>query len=70
MSTDLACVSPTTGVEECMRLITRRRIRHLPVLRNGQLVGLVSIGDVVRYRAQQGEHQVQELTAYIQGRYV
>jgi hypothetical protein len=40
------------------------------VLRNGQLVGLVSIGDVVRYRAQQGEHQVQELTAYIQGRYV
>lgn len=48
MSTDLATASPAEQVETIMGLMTSRRIRHLPVLREGRLVGLVSIGDVVK----------------------
>lgn len=69
MTTDLVCVGLDTDLEECMRLITRRRIRHLPVLSHGLLVGLISIGDVVGYLARDRRHQIEELTAYIQGRY-
>jgi CBS domain-containing protein len=69
MSTDLVSVEGHTDLEECMSLITRRRIRHLPVIENGRLVGLVSIGDVVRHLARDRQRQIEDLTAYIQGRY-
>ncbi len=48
MSTDLSTASPTDLVENMMGLMTKRRIRHLPVLSEGRLVGLVSIGDIVK----------------------
>ena len=48
MVRDLVTVSPTDSVEETMGLMTERRIRHLPVVENGHLVGIISIGDVVK----------------------
>ena len=49
MSTELTTITPETSLDDCMQLITEKRIRHLPVLSNGSLCGIVSIGDVVKY---------------------
>jgi CBS domain-containing protein len=48
MSADVQCVSPDNTVKECMTMMTKNRFRHLPVLENDQLIGIVSIGDIVR----------------------
>ena len=48
MSTPLITVRPEQSIEECMQLMTERRIRHLPVMDDGELVGMVTIGDVVK----------------------
>jgi CBS domain-containing protein len=69
MSPGLIYVDPQTQVEQCMSLMTHRRIRHLPVLDAGRLTGLVSIGDIVRHLARERETTIEELTYYIQGRY-
>jgi CBS domain-containing protein len=69
MTSDLVCVGPRTDLEECMKLMTEHRVRHLPVLQEVDLVGIVSIGDIVRFLAAEREHTIQELTEYIQGRY-
>jgi CBS domain-containing protein len=69
MSDQLVHVALETPVEECMQCMTRARIRHLPVLSEGQLVGLVSIGDLVTFLAEERQHEIHELTAYIQGGY-
>jgi len=65
MTRDLITVSPQTSVNEAMELMTRRRVRHLPVLENGQLTGLVSIGDLVKLRIDEAEHEAAELKAYV-----
>ncbi len=69
MSRELIHVHPETDLEECMGLMTRCRIRHLPVLDGDRLVGLVSIGDLVKQLVRDRESTIQELTYYIQGRY-
>jgi len=68
MSSPLLVVSPETTVEECMALMTERRIRHLPVAKHGDVVGVVSIGDVVKYTSKQQSVQIQYLTEYITAR--
>ena len=65
MTRDLVTVTPQTPVSEAMELMTRRRVRHLPVLENGQLRGLVSIGDLVKARIDEAEHEAAELKAYV-----
>ncbi len=65
MTRDLVTVTPQTPVSEAMELMTRRRVRHLPVLENGQLRGLVSIGDLVKLRIDEAEHEAAELKAYV-----
>lgn len=60
-------VTPAQTVEECMALITGRRHRHLPVLENGKLVGLVSIGDVVKYLLDAQQATIESLEKYITG---
>jgi CBS domain-containing protein len=65
MTRDLITVSRHTSVTEAMELMTRRRVRHLPVLENGELVGLVSIGDLVKARIEEAEHEAAELKAYV-----
>ena len=56
-----------TDIEECMALMTHRRIRPLPVFDGISLAGLISIGDIVRHMAGERERTIQELTSYIQG---
>lgn len=68
-SESLISVEPGSSVEECMALMTEERIRHLPVLDGYELVGLVSIGDVLRHLALDRQSTIVELTGYIQGQY-
>lgn len=65
MTHDLVTITPHTSVAEAMELMTRRRVRHLPVLENGALVGLVSIGDLVKARIDEAEHEAAALKAYV-----
>jgi CBS domain-containing protein len=69
MSPGLIHVGPETEVDHCMSLMTHRRIRHLPVLEDGHLVGIISIGDAVKSLAKESATQVDELTGYVQGRH-
>jgi CBS domain-containing protein len=63
-------VSPKTTAEECMILTTQQSIRHLPVLENGKLVGLISIGDVVKSIIGEQETEIRQLSEYITGKYI
>jgi CBS domain-containing protein len=65
MSSPLVVVTPDATVEECMAVMTDRRIRHLPVAEKGEVVGLVSIGDLVRFTSRQQSFEIQYLTDYI-----
>ncbi len=65
MSSPLIVVTPETTVDECMALMTDRRIRHLPVVNDGKVVGVVSIGDLVKFKSQQQSFEIQYLTQYI-----
>ena len=67
MSSPLIVVSPQTEIDECMAVMTDRRIRHLPVVENGEVVGIVSIGDVVKFHSKEQSVQIQFLTEYISG---
>jgi len=59
--------APETTVAQAMEIMTDGRFRHLPVVENGKLVGLVSIGDVVKARLSEQEHEVDSLRAYVTG---
>jgi len=65
MSSPLIVVSPETKIDECMAVMTDRRIRHLPVVENGDVVGIVSIGDVVKFKSKQQSFEIRYLTDYI-----
>ena len=67
MSTDLTTITPETLLDDCMQLITEKRIRHLPVLCNGSLCGIVSIGDVVKYLIVEKDFKIKNLETYISG---
>jgi CBS domain-containing protein len=68
MSSDVMTVAPTSSVDDCMELMTERHIRHLPVLEAGQLVGVISIGDVVKAVIADLAALVEQLDSYIRGR--
>jgi CBS domain-containing protein len=65
MSGPLVVVNPETTIDECMAVMTDRRIRHLPVVEDGEVVGLVSIGDLVKFKSKQQTFEIQYLTNYI-----
>ena len=67
MTGDLITVSPDTTIDDCMRLMTNRFIRHLPVVDNGKLVGIISIGDVVRYIIDEQKFIIENMEHYITG---
>ena len=68
MSSPLIIVTPQTSVEECMAIMTDRRIRHVPVVDDGDVVGMVSIGDIVKFQSKQQSFKIQYLTDYITAR--
>ena len=67
MSTRVTCASPKQTIEECMAVMTDKRIRHLPVVDDGELVGIVSIGDLVKSTIADQEFVIEQLTDYIHG---
>lgn len=67
MTKQVVCIPPDITVEECMALMTERRIRHLPVLRHGKLNGIVSIGDVVKAVIANKHVMIDQLERYIMG---
>jgi signal-transduction protein with cAMP-binding, CBS, and nucleotidyltransferase domain len=68
MTSPLIVVSPETSIDECMALMTERRIRHLPVAQHGEVVGVISIGDVVKFQSREQSVQLQYLNEYISAR--
>jgi CBS domain-containing protein len=68
MSSPLVVVTTDTPIDECMAIMTDRRIRHLPVVEEDDVVGIVSIGDVVKFTSQQQSFEIKYLTEYISGR--
>ena len=69
MTANVICVDPNYLVDECMAIMTEKRIRHLPVMDGGKLVGLVSIGDLVKQVSHDRKCDIQYLTDYITGKY-
>ncbi|MBN2162301.1 MAG: CBS domain-containing protein [Pontiellaceae bacterium] len=67
MSSKLTTISPDTSLDECMQLMTEKRIRHLPVLHDGSLCGIISIGDVVKYLIVEKDFKIRNLETYISG---
>ena len=67
MTADVACAAPGDSVGHCMALMTDRRIRHLPVVDGGRLVGLVSIGDLVKSIIDEQQFVIEQMTQYIAG---
>ncbi len=69
MTSEIVVVESNRPIEECMAIMSGRRIRHLPVVDDGALAGLVSIGDLVKQIADDREVEIRYLTEYITGRY-
>ena len=67
LSEKVVSVTPETTVQECLKLMTQSRIRHLPVLQAGQLAGIVSIGDLVNWVIEAQSTAIQQLETYITG---
>jgi len=68
MSSPLYVVTPDTPIAECMALMTDRRIRHVPVVDGEKVVGVISIGDLVKFISKQQAFEIKYLTDYITGR--
>jgi CBS domain-containing protein len=68
MSSPVLCVTPETEVDEALALMTDQRIRHTPVVVDGGVVGMVSIGDLVKFTTKRQSFQIQYLTDYITAR--
>ena len=67
MSANVVCVKPEQSIEECMELMTAGRLRHLPVVEGERLVGVVSIGDLVKAIIDEQEFTINQLQSYITG---
>jgi CBS domain-containing protein len=67
MSSPVVTVTPDDGVRRCMQVMTERRIRHLPVLDGGRMVGMISIGDLVRTVIEEQDQTIEQLERFITG---
>lgn len=67
MTEDLITVSPDTSIDDCMKLMTNRFIRHLPVMEEDKLIGIISIGDVVRFTIEEQKFIIENMGHYITG---
>jgi len=69
MNPDVVVITPDRDLEVAMAVMTEKRVRHLPVIEKGQLRGIISIGDVVKYLSSARKAEIQYLRDYIDGRY-
>ncbi len=65
MTSRVVCVGPQRTVEECMALMTEKRVRHLPVIEHGELIGMLSIGDLVKEVISEQQFMIAQLESYI-----
>jgi CBS domain-containing protein len=65
MSSPVITVQPETTVQTCMQIMTDRHVRHLPVIEGGRIVGMVSIGDLVKAVIAEQQQQIEQLESYI-----
>jgi CBS domain-containing protein len=68
ISTDVVSATPHHTIEDCMRLMTEKRIRHLPILADGKMVGLISIGDLVNWIISAQNATISQMESYLAGR--
>lgn len=69
MSDNLIVITPENTIKEAMAIMTEKRCRHLPVIENGKLCGMVSIGDCTKWISRDQDFSIKHLTDYIKGRY-
>ena len=69
MTCPVIFVAPEQGVEECMGIMTKNRIRHLPIMENETVIGIVSIGDLVKWITSEQEETIEHLQNYISAKY-
>jgi CBS domain-containing protein len=67
MSVNVITVTPDSTIDECMQIMTGKFIRHIPVLENGKMVGIVSIGDLVKYIIEEQKFIIENMEHYIVG---
>src|SRR6266478_7428430 len=65
MSAPVITVSLDSSVQECMQIVTEQRVRHLPVVDKGRVIGVVSIGDLVKAVIEEQQHTIEQLETYI-----
>jgi len=68
MTVDIIRIGPDNDVEYCMELMTDKRVRHLPVFENDRLIGIISIGDIVKAIIEHKEEIIEQLENYIKGK--
>lgn len=69
MTRDVVCATPDHTVDACMEMMTEKKCRHLPVLRDGHLAGIISLGDCVKCMLEARESEVRDLHSFISGGY-
>jgi CBS domain-containing protein len=69
MTSPVIFVTPAQAVDECMQIMTRNRIRHLPIVENEKVLGVVSIGDLVKWVVSEQEETIEHLQNYISAKY-
>jgi CBS domain-containing protein len=67
MTTPVITLTPEHSIDDAMRLMTTRRIRHLPIMRENAVIGVISIGDLVKCVIEEQQHTIEDLRSYIQG---
>lgn len=65
MTADLLTVTPNDGIDHCMQVMTRMHIRHLPVMEDNKVIGMISIGDLVRFVIEDQKKTIEQLESYI-----